>query len=106
MMNVEYATMPIRIDPEDNETRTLHALGDFSGKRVLEIGCGDGRLTWRYADRAASVIAIDPDADDIAAAREDCPERLRDHIEFRVSRIEEFEPPEELFDIVLLAWSL
>ncbi len=25
--------------------RALYELADFSGRRVLEIGCGDGRLT-------------------------------------------------------------
>ena len=98
--------MTVRIDPEGSETQALHALADFTGQRVLEIGCGDGRLTWRYAEHAARVIAIDPDADDIATAIEECPDHLRDRIEFRVSHIEEFEPPEELFDIALLSWSL
>ncbi len=27
--------------------------------RVLEIGCGDGRLTRKYAGRAAQIIGID-----------------------------------------------
>jgi 2-polyprenyl-3-methyl-5-hydroxy-6-metoxy-1,4-benzoquinol methylase len=51
--------MAIRLDPENNETRALFDLADFAGQRVLEIGCGDGRLTWRYAGRAAPVTAID-----------------------------------------------
>ena len=37
------------LDPEGVETRVLHDLVDFRGKDVLEIGCGDGRMTWRYA---------------------------------------------------------
>ena len=98
--------MPIRIDPEDSETIALHNCADFAGKRVLEIGCGDGRLTWRYADRAAHVIAIDPDADEIAAAREDLPPHLHDRVEFQVNGLADFKPPHELFDIALLSWSL
>jgi len=43
--------MVIRTDPENNETRALFDLADFKSKRVLEIGCGDGRLTWRYATK-------------------------------------------------------
>ena len=43
--------MTIRTDPEGNETATLFDLVDLDGAEVLEIGCGDGRLTWRYADR-------------------------------------------------------
>ena len=73
---------------------------------VLEIGCGDGRLTWRYADRAAHVVAIDPKAEDIETALEDCPDDLRRKIEFRVARLEELEIPIEKFDLALLSWSL
>ena len=98
--------MPVRVDPEDSETIALHDFADFTGKRVLEIGCGDGRLTWRYAERTAHVIAIDPDAEAIDTAREDLPPALRDRVEFQVSRLEDFKPPHELFDIALLSWSL
>ena len=98
--------MPVLIDPEDTETDALHDYVDFSGKRVLEIGCGDGRLTWRYADRAAQIVAIDPKSEDIALAIEDCPDDVRDKIEFRVARLEELDIPAEKFDLALLSWSL
>ena len=49
--------MMIRVDPENNEPRALFDLADFNGRSVLEIGCGDGRLTWRYADNVAHVTA-------------------------------------------------
>jgi 16S rRNA A1518/A1519 N6-dimethyltransferase RsmA/KsgA/DIM1 with predicted DNA glycosylase/AP lyase activity len=62
----------IRTDPEGNETATLFDLVDLDGAEVLEIGCGDGRLTWRYADRAAHVTAIEPFEDSIARARSGC----------------------------------
>ena len=98
--------MPVFADPEDTETRALHDYADFNGKRVLEIGCGDGRLTWRYADRAASVVAIDPKAEDIESALEDCPDDVRRKIKFRVTRLEDLEIPAEKFDLALLSWSL
>ena len=98
--------MPVFPDPEDTETRALHDYANFAGKRVLEIGCGDGRLTWRYADQAASIVAIDPDAADIKAAQEDCPAELRHKIEFRAQRLEALHPPAEKFDLALLSWSL
>ena len=49
-----------RIDPEEVETRVIHDLIDFVGKDVLEIGCGEGRMTWRFADVAASGACLRP----------------------------------------------
>ncbi len=81
--------MPVFPDPEDTETKALHDYADFSGKRVLEIGCGDGRLTWRYADRVAHAVAIDPKAEDIEIAIDDCPVELREKgvAEEKLSRV-------------------
>ncbi len=98
--------MTVTPDPEDTETIALHDYADFTGKRVLEIGCGDGRLTWRYADRAAAIVAIDPQAEDIESALEDCPADLRAKIEFRVARLEELDFPADKFDLALLSWAL
>jgi 2-polyprenyl-3-methyl-5-hydroxy-6-metoxy-1,4-benzoquinol methylase len=98
--------MPVRVDPEDTETAALlDFAGDFAGKRVLEIGCGDGRLTWRYAERAVHVDAIDPDPDEIKVALEDLPPKLRARVEFWTSGIEEFDAP-EAFDVAILSWAL
>jgi 2-polyprenyl-3-methyl-5-hydroxy-6-metoxy-1,4-benzoquinol methylase len=99
--------MPIRLDPEDSETSALSEFaGDLAGKLVLEIGCGDGRLTWRLAERAARVVAIDPDAEEIKHALEDLPPNLRDRIEFQTVGIAEFAIPPEPFDIAILSWAL
>ena len=51
--------MAKRTDPENQETRALLEMVYFSGQHVLEIGCGDGSKTFRYADKAARVTAID-----------------------------------------------
>lgn len=98
--------MPVRLDPEDTEAKTLHDYAGFSGKRVLEIGCGDGRLTWRYGEQAAHIVAIDPKVEDIEIAIEDCPDELRHKIEFCAIRLEELAFPVEKFDLALLSWSL
>ncbi|HLF26017.1 MAG TPA: class I SAM-dependent methyltransferase [Anaerolineae bacterium] len=97
--------MPIRLDPEDTETQALlDFAGDFAGKRVLEIGCGDGRLTWRYAKRAARIVAIDPDAEEIKIAEEDRPPDVR--VEFRAISLEAYQAPDAIFDVAILSWSL
>ncbi len=100
--------MTIRSDPENNEIRALFDLVDFSGKHVLEIGCGDGRLTWRYADAAAQVTAIDPFKEAIERANANQPDRLRVQVEFHHIVFEDFAAAREsdMFDIAILSWSL
>ncbi|HXQ34977.1 MAG TPA: class I SAM-dependent methyltransferase [Anaerolineales bacterium] len=99
--------MTVRVDPENNETRALFSLFDFSGKRVLEIGCGDGRLTWRYADMAEHVIAIDPKTDAITRARDNLPKELQGRIEFHRFTFEDFSTISKLahFDSIIFSWS-
>jgi len=100
--------MAIRTDPENNEARALFDVVNLSGQNVLEIGCGDGRLTWRYADKAAHITAIDPAAMQIALAKEHLPRELKDRIEFHDIAFEDFAAASEpsAFDIVLLSSSL
>lgn len=100
--------MVIRIDPENNETRALFDMANFDGQHILEIGCGDGRVTWRYADKPTHVTAIDPSAKLIALARQDLPGRLQDRIEFQNIAFEDFAAasPPSVFDIVILSYSL
>lgn len=100
--------MTIRSDPENNEIRALLGLVDLTGKHVLEIGCGDGRLTTRYADLAASVTAIDPFEPGILRAKENTPDSLRDRVNFQHIAFEDFASRIEaaVFDIAILSWAL
>ena len=93
-------------DPEGAEIRALGALVDFSDKRVLEIGCGDGRMTWLYADSAAEVLGLDEDEEAIEEARSAVPDDLRDQVEFRVASAQALGVPRQRFDIAFLSWSL
>jgi 2-polyprenyl-3-methyl-5-hydroxy-6-metoxy-1,4-benzoquinol methylase len=103
--------MTISFDLEENEIKILAEMaGDLSGKRVLEIGCGDGRLTWRYASQAAQVVAIDPDPEKIERARQNLPSGLSERVRFHACTLEELaaqpSPQANRFDLVLLSWSL
>ncbi len=100
--------MSIRLDPEKSEIAHLQEMAhSFGGKQVLEIGCGAGRLTWRYASQTAHVLGIDHNPAEIAKGIADMPVALRDRVEFRVGSILDFEPePRTAYDIVLLSWSL
>ena len=92
--------------PEGVETRIVHRLVDFLGKDVMEVDCGDGRLTWRYADQAASVVAVDLKEDKIALAREHTPEPLRSSVTFQTADFASFNPPDASFDVAILSWSI
>lgn len=105
--------MSILLDPEGLETRALFELvGSFIGLRVLEVGCGDGRLTWRYAEQAASVVAIDPGAEKIALARASLPAGWEGRVDFQATDLVQFasQYPDSIhstkFDLAILSWSL
>ena len=98
--------MAIRVDPEGREIRALKREVNFRGREVLEIGCGDGRLTLRYASLVRHAYAFDPDDASIRAARRNLPASLQDKVEFHRASAEHLRLPRERFDIALLAWSL
>lgn len=101
--------MNIRKDPERNEIDALlDFAGDLAGKRVLEIGAGDGRLTWRYAPNAGAVVAIDPNPDRVARGQQGMPEELRGRVTLQESTLEEYQRAGQrsLFDVALMSWAL
>ena len=98
--------LSIRIDPEEREFEALLALaGDLTGQRVLEVGCGNGRITTHLAPHAAQIIAIDPNKERIAQAKANLPADLAHKISYHALALEDL-PPGEKFDMVLLSWSL
>ena len=100
--------MTIQLDPENNEINALHELADFNNGNVLEIGCGDGRLTWRYAARAAHVVAVDPGIDGLRRARASTPGNLKGRVEFIQDAFLDMSAKLETssFDLAILSWSL
>jgi SAM-dependent methyltransferase len=100
--------MTVRADPEQNETRALLGFVNLDGRRVLEIGSGDGRLTRRYADRAAHVTAVEPFAPAVARAEESVPPELSRRVVLRRAAFGEFaaESAASSFDVAIFSWSL
>lgn len=96
--------MAVRHDPDGAEIDALRAVfPSFDGLDVLEIGCGDGRLTQRYATAARSVLAIDPEAGAIARCR-DAVRGLP--VDARALDFAQFTPTHAPFDVVIFSWSL
>lgn len=98
--------MGYTVDPEAVETAVLNDLVEFRGTRVLEVGCGDGRLTWRYASKANGVLALDPNAEKIDRAIESMPEHLIGVVEFEAVDINDRELGPSQYDVAILSYSL
>jgi ubiquinone/menaquinone biosynthesis C-methylase UbiE len=97
--------MPVDKDPEKEETAHLLRVGDFQGKRVLEVGSGDGRLTWRYAATAHRVVGIDVDRDALRIAHIERPSDLADQALFVEATSVGLPFHKGTFDMAVLAWS-
>ena len=98
--------MSLQRDPEGFEQKILHTFVDFKDKRVLEVGCGEGRLTWKYAGASNLTVGFDPDHDALRVARADSPHDLQQHVHFANASASHIPFSKETFDISILAWSL
>jgi ubiquinone/menaquinone biosynthesis C-methylase UbiE len=94
------------LDSEGAHLASLRRLASFEDMSVLEVGCGDGRLTVGLAEEAASVFAFDPDAEAVAAAKSSMPPDLAERVTFRAGSARHIEIPRTEFDIVVFSWSL
>ena len=94
------------LDPEGAHLAAVRRLADCRGRRVLEMGCGEGRLTRGIAAEAASVLAFAPDAARVAEAEAEFPSDLAARGAFRVASAEELEIERGSFDLVVFSWSL
>jgi len=76
------------------------------GRKVLDVGCGDGRFAVGLAPLAASVDGIDPDPEAIRIARRNARAAGIRNIHFEVGAAQQLPYADDTFDVVILSWSL
>ena len=99
--------MALRIDPAKVEIRILKQAVDWEGKHVLEVGCGEGRLTQRILGLGVRrVMAIDTNDERISKAKRSLPAPLKRMVTFRTVQADDLQQPPSTYDIVLFSWVL
>ncbi len=96
---------PLR-DPEGRELANLEQVTRLQDAAVVEIGCGNGRLTWRYAAQAASVLAFDSDRGILAEALVARPAELMSKVALVRAAAEALPARRDTYDLAIFAWSL
>ena len=92
--------------PDGMEVRLIGRFTTLKGRRILEVGCGDGRLTFQYAPNAREVLAIDPDRPSIEDALDEQTVLRIPNVTFRVGSIESLPTRGAPFDVAIFSWSL
>ena len=99
--------MTLVMDPTGDETYALKGITNWRGKRILEVGCGDGRLTLRLAGfNPEKIIALDPDPKLIRTARKNLPKKYKERIEYRAGNAEHVKHKANQFDVIIFSWVL
>ena len=93
-------------DARGSEPAAIDRVVELGGKRVLEVGCGEVRLTRFAAERAAEVYAFDPDGERVARATEALAPELRERVRFAVHDADALDQERRRFDLALCGWSL
>jgi ubiquinone/menaquinone biosynthesis C-methylase UbiE len=95
----------MQTDADRREWEALQRTIDLRDKRVLEIGCGDGRLSWQYAKVPRLVVGIDVDSAELNLARIDAPPAVAQRL--RLTRASATNLPFRgaCFEVVIFSWS-
>jgi ubiquinone/menaquinone biosynthesis C-methylase UbiE len=95
----------LRPQPTD-ELREYGGVGLVRRKRVIDVGCGDGRMALGCAPYASEVVGVDPDPEAIRLARAKARTLGAANVRFKVGVAQELPFADGHFDIVILSWTL
>ena len=88
-------------DSDQRIAEKIIQLVDLKGKRVLEVGCGNGRISSLLASKADHLVAIDPVKLRIEEAKARCV-----GVNFDVGSGESLDFPDKVFDVIIFTLSL
>ncbi|QTA90090.1 class I SAM-dependent methyltransferase [Desulfonema magnum] len=91
----------MKTDSDQRIAEKILQVADLENKQVLEIGCGDGRITSLMVGKPKQLTAIEPDAEKIREAR-----KKVSGADFRIGSGENLKFPDKCFDLVIFTLSL
>ncbi len=101
-----WRSITMNYDEKRHQIEIMHRVVDFSDRDVLEIGCGDGKMSIFLAQNTRSYTAIDPDEDRINAALALVDLSAAPVIRFKTGSGQNLDFPDNSFDLVLFTLSL
>jgi ubiquinone/menaquinone biosynthesis C-methylase UbiE len=92
--------------PAKDELREYGGVALVRRKRVIDVGCGDGRMALGCAPYASEVYGVDPDPAAIRLARSKARELGVTNTHFKVGVAQDLPFSDGHFDVVILSWTL
>jgi len=91
------------LDPDNKYIQTINTHAPLAGATILEIGCGNGRMTGDMAKYAAKIVATDLDEAVLEQAKKNITAK---NVEFLYTPDGFANLPEQSFDLVIYTLSL
>jgi len=92
--------------PPEGELREYGGVSLVRRKRVIDVGCGDGRMALECAPYASEVVGVDPDPSAIRLGRAKARGLGVANVQFKVGVAQELPFPDGYFDVAILSWTL
>lgn len=91
------------VDPEGRIEQAMRGIADWTGRTVLDVGCGTGFHLPRFAADAARVVGVEPHPDLVALARRRT--RGLGHVQVLPGTAQSLPLPDACVDVVHARWA-
>ncbi|MBD8870850.1 class I SAM-dependent methyltransferase [Nocardioides donggukensis] len=90
-------------DPERNIEAAMRRIADWTGRSLLDLGCGTGFHLPRWAEDAASVLGVEPHGDLVALARRRT--RRLANVQVRQGAAQQIPAADASVDVLQVRWA-